>query len=89
MKTRRYASLWRCGDEDCDCSQPVVEELSPNLEAGWPWIHRKQLWSGTFHCEASEEEREAQIEELKKARKELGADWGEGEEALVNGEEAL
>ncbi len=40
--------IWWCGDEHCDCTQPVVERVTPNIEAWYPWIHRERLWEGTF-----------------------------------------
>jgi hypothetical protein len=42
------AYIWYCGDEECACYQPVIEQASSNREVGYPWVHWKTLWSGTF-----------------------------------------
>lgn len=42
------AHIWFCGDEECACYQPRVEQVSPNREAGYPWMRRETLWEGTF-----------------------------------------
>jgi hypothetical protein len=46
--SRVQASMWWCGDNDCDCTQPLIERITPNLDAGYPWINRETLWSGEF-----------------------------------------
>lgn len=48
MTSRLIARLWYCGDEECDCTQPVIERITPNVEAGYPWIKRETLWEGKF-----------------------------------------
>jgi hypothetical protein len=45
------ARLWWCGDGECDCTQPVIERVNPNLQAGYPWVHRENLWEGEFVTE--------------------------------------
>lgn len=58
---RVVAYLWWCGDDVCDCTQPCIDQLSPNRQAGYPWIHRDNLWSGKFitdSWEYSPEDRE-------------------------------
>ena len=75
--TRLVARIWWCGDEECDCTQPVIERITPNLEAGYPWIRREALWSGEFLTdtwEYDQEQREAlQFAPLREARQRLGA----------------
>lgn len=66
-KTYLAARMWQCGDEVCDCTQPMIEIITPNMVAGAPWIHRKTLWQGAFHSEATIEERAEQESELRKA----------------------
>lgn len=59
---RLHASVWWCGDETCDCTQPKIERLTPNHRAGYPWICREEVWSGKFLTatgDYSAEEREA------------------------------
>lgn len=45
---RLEAYLWWCGDYNCDCSQPVIDRVTPNRQAGYPWIHREKVWQGSF-----------------------------------------
>ena len=45
---RTVAHIWWCGDDECDCIQPVIERITPNREAGYPWIRRETIWAGTF-----------------------------------------
>lgn len=40
--------IWWCGDYECDCIQPQILRISPNREAGYPWVRRETLWEGTF-----------------------------------------
>lgn len=72
-ETRTVGHMWWCGDEECDCTQPKVERLTPNLVAGYPWIHREVLWRGTFCTGATPQEREAQEQELAAALERYGA----------------
>lgn len=48
LKSKVVASVWWCGDEYCDCTEPVIERISPNFRAGYPWIQREPLWTGKF-----------------------------------------
>jgi hypothetical protein len=45
---RLNAYIWWCGDDYCDCTQPTLERITPNLQMGFPWIHRETLWQGTL-----------------------------------------
>jgi len=45
---RLVARIWWCGDEVCDCTQPVIELVVPDREAGHPRIRRAELWTGKF-----------------------------------------
>jgi len=69
---RLYAHIWWCGDEVCNCTQPEVEEIRPNREAGYPWVHRVALWKGTFCSDAEREERDLQRTEIEVAAMEYG-----------------
>jgi hypothetical protein len=62
-ETRLEARIWWCGDDECDCTQPVIERITPNLEAGHPWIRREVLWTGEFLTDTWEYDR-AQREAL-------------------------
>jgi hypothetical protein len=66
---RLVASIWYCGDEHCDCTQPVIERITPNTQAGYPWIRRETLWSGTFLTDTwqRDEEHQQQFTELRDA----------------------
>lgn len=59
---RIIARMWHCLDEVCDCWQPLVERITPNRTAGFPWVIRERLWSGTLASEPDEEK----IDKLKK-----------------------
>ena len=70
----RIAYIWWCGDDWCDCTQPVVENVQPNLKGGIPGVvTRERVWSGTFHSAASAEESKKQRHELEIAAKEHNA----------------
>lgn len=43
-------ALEQANAEDCDCIQPRIERITPNREAGYPWIRREVVWEGTFVC---------------------------------------
>jgi hypothetical protein len=45
------ASVWWCGDDYCDCTQPIVELVEPNFRAGYPWVKRERHWEGTFETD--------------------------------------
>lgn len=47
-KSYVVAEIWDCGDEECDCIQPVINRATPNRTAGYPWIKWERLWEGTF-----------------------------------------
>lgn len=51
LQVRLQARIWWCGDEACDCTEPMIERIKPNLEAGYPWIHRETVWEGEFLTE--------------------------------------
>ena len=71
-KTWVQVYMWHCGDDYCSCTQPVVERITPNILAGFPWIKRERLWEGAFHSEADSEDRKQQEESLKEKAKEYG-----------------
>jgi hypothetical protein len=65
------AYIWFCGDDECDCTQPVVERIDPNPQAPG-FIKRTLLWEGTFCCQAGRTERAAQVRELRAAARRHG-----------------
>ncbi len=70
---RVVAEMWWCGDAVCDCTQPIIDRITPNRDAGYPWIRRERLWDGSFHSNATPEEILAQWAELLGARERFGA----------------
>lgn len=46
LEPQVVASIWWCGDEYCDCTEPVIERISPGTR--YPWVRRERLWEGTF-----------------------------------------
>lgn len=78
VKERTEARMWWCGDYDCDCVQPHIERITPNREAGYPWIRRDVIWEGTFVCQDSGYPEgvtyETLVEELLAACRERGID---------------
>lgn len=46
---RLSAHVWGCDDEVCNCTQPVIERLTPGER--WPWVKIERVWEGTFHTE--------------------------------------
>lgn len=76
-----YATIWNCGDDDCQCYQPRIYRSSPNLKVGRPWRIQEMLWEGTFASfgdfplsGATHESLEAELREAVKAYPE--AVWG-------------
>lgn len=63
--------LWFCGDDECDCTQPVVERLDPNPRAPG-FITRTRLWEGSFRSQADRAERAQQLRELRSAARRFG-----------------
>ena len=63
-KTWVVASVWYCGDEYCNCTQPQIEIVRPNLKASYPWIQRERIWEGTFRTdgEGSQDEWRCELE---------------------------
>lgn len=41
--------VWYCED-DCDCSQAYVEDVTPNPKVPG-WVLRRELWHGSFFTE--------------------------------------
>jgi hypothetical protein len=76
LRPRLVASVWWCGDDYCDCTKPVIERITPNTNAGYPWIQREQLWEGRFLTRtyeyAHEEREELQYAPLRQACHRLG-----------------
>lgn len=62
---------WWC-DDLCDCWQPVIEEISPNIEAGYPRVYTKRLWEGTFISQPTSEEMKMLEDELKEEKERRG-----------------
>jgi len=48
LQTKLEARLWWCEDNVCDCHQPQIDRIKPNMEAGYPWIRRENVWRGTY-----------------------------------------
>lgn len=57
------ARLWYCGDDHCDCTEPIIERVTPNLRLGYPAVHREALWVGRFLTDTGDYT-EAEREEL-------------------------
>ena len=66
------AHTWWCGDEECDCTQPLIERVAPNLSFGYPLTRRERLWEGDFVSEADPQERAAQESQLMAAAESYG-----------------
>jgi hypothetical protein len=49
MTEKLEAFVWWCYDEVCDCSQAVIERVTPRVDALWP--KRERIWEGTFFTE--------------------------------------
>lgn len=73
-RPRYFAEMWWCGDEYCDCYQPQIDLVTPNLTVGPPWIRRTRIWEGTF---ASGGEEDGQRDELREACGRMGIPRGE------------
>lgn len=85
--TRLSATIWCCDDEyDGLCYQPQIDRLTPNRTAGYPWIHREQVWSGTFVNEPTSEEYANLSAELREAAGEHGIELIEREGFMPHGE---
>ncbi len=69
--TKLVSYIWFCGDDICYCTQPVIERVTPNLSAGYPWIKHERLWEGEF-TSGPNEDRSHEIPALKKVAKKFG-----------------
>ena len=49
---RIEAYIWQCGD-DCFCCQARIDIIKPNKLAGYPFVVRENIWSGTYTYEGS------------------------------------
>jgi hypothetical protein len=47
-RPRLVAEVWWCGDDWCDCTQPQIVRITPNTDAGYPWVRREAVWEGEF-----------------------------------------
>lgn len=81
LRPKLVARMWYCGDEECDCTQPIIEVITPNTVAGYPWIRGKIVWSGEFLTltyEYTAEERETlQYAPFREACKKYEVEWDE------------
>lgn len=79
QSARIVAQLWWCGDEECDCTQPMIERITPNRRAGYPWILRDTLWEGEFITDTweygREEREERQYAPLRAECERIGIAW--------------
>lgn len=41
-------SLWECGDEYCNCKQPIIEEVTEHQNFPFTYWQTKRLWEGTY-----------------------------------------
>lgn len=48
LRGYEVARIWWCEDEVCDCTQPVIELVTPNRRQGYPWVFRTNVWEGRF-----------------------------------------
>lgn len=46
-QAKLHAYRWWCGDEICDCTQYVIERLTPRLAPSW-FHDIERLWEGKF-----------------------------------------
>ncbi len=60
---KRIARVWSCGDECC-CCEARVEDVSPNLVLGPPFVNRNTLRRGTFFSGPTAEEYDVIAREL-------------------------
>jgi trehalose utilization protein len=72
-ETTVRAVMWWCGDEHCDCTQPIVERVTPPPLSGHMGYKFERLWEGTFVTSGEEPgERERQWDELREAAARFG-----------------
>jgi len=76
LTPRLIAHVWWCGDDMCDCQQPLIERIDPNGRAGFPWIRRTKLWEGEFTSGAEPGTSERLERELKEAAARYGIEPG-------------
>ena len=89
------AEIWCCGDElDGLCYQPQIDRVEPNRRAGFPWVHRTEVWRGTFVNGPTTEEYERLTTELREGAKLHGIElveregfWAHGTKPLAGSQE--
>ncbi len=69
LTPRIRAYIWSCEDEVCDCTQPCIEVVGPNLLFGYPAIIWHTIWQGDFFSPTNE----CSTEELKAREAEFRA----------------
>jgi hypothetical protein len=57
---RVLAFMWWCGDYRCDCTQPVVERITPRV--GLPPL-AERLWEGPFISRTGGRPEDGEVEE--------------------------
>lgn len=81
MRTR-YAEMWSCGDDECDCCQPKVVEHSTGHFRDWGWKPEQTIEEGDFKSGPDSDEYDAQcLWLLSAARRHKVANLAEIEEA--------
>lgn len=63
--------MWWCGDYYCDCTRPVIQRVTSDVEGVGPFRFER-LWEGTFCSNDTDRNRELQWAELREAAERLG-----------------
>lgn len=56
--------IWWCGDDECNCSQPLVELVIDNPSDN-RCVKRTKLWEGTFTSDPDADEMDKLLNEMK------------------------
>ena len=70
------AYMWWCGDDECDCTQPVIERYT---ERG-RFFNIERLWEGSFHSQRDPDERAQQEAEMMEAAARFGIELSREDE---------
>jgi hypothetical protein len=66
------AVMWWCEDPVCDCTQPIIERVTPPPLSGHMGYKFERLWEGTFCSRDTEQDDAKQWAELRAAAARFG-----------------
>jgi hypothetical protein len=60
-----HGEMWYCGDDVCDCHQPIIERARDDEETAKTGDRFERVWSGEFHSTPTVQELQSMWKSLK------------------------